>query len=96
MVIGEQIRAAVMAAELTHITSHECSICGKWVFYTVQGSDKTSGLYFHPACGCCYSPPEPRTWDSVADWINMQDNEVARTRIMAKFGMMPGLNGGQT
>ncbi len=85
MVTGEQVRAAVMAAGLTYIPHHDCGCCGEWVAYTVHDGD----LYFNPACGCAWGPAEPRTWDSAADWINMQTNEAARAQIMAKFGMTP-------
>lgn len=87
MVTGEQVRAAVMAAGLTYIPHHDCGCCGEWVAYTVHDGD----LYFNPACGCSWSPAEPRTWDSAADWINMQSNEDVRAELMAKFGMTPNV-----
>lgn len=77
MVTGEQVRAAVMAAGLTYIPHHECSCCGEMVAYTVHDGD----LYFAPGCGCSWSPQEPRTWDSAADWINMQNDEW-RVKLM--------------
>jgi hypothetical protein len=73
MVNGEQVKAAVMATRITCIPHHECGICGCWVVYRVRDGD----LYFDPACGCSWSPAEPRTWDSVAVWINMQTDEQA-------------------
>lgn len=84
MVTGEQVRAAAMSAGLTYIPHHECSLCGQFVAYTVHDGS----LYFNPACGCSWSPAEPRTWGSAADWINMQTNEDTRAQIMEKFGMM--------
>lgn len=87
MVTGEQVRDAVAAAGLTYIPHHDCGCCGEWVAYTVQDG----ALYFNPACGCSWSPAEPRAWDSAADWINMQSNEGARAQIMAKFGMTPNV-----
>lgn len=92
MVTGEQVRAAAMAAGITHIPHHECGCCGELVFYTVYDGD----LYFNPACGCSWSLAEPRTWDSAANWINMQTNEDVRVRLMAKFGMTPNAGNERT
>ena len=84
MVTGQQVKEAVKAAGLTWIPHHDCGCCGATVGYTVHGED----LYFAPGCDCSWTPEEPRTWDSAADWINMQ-NEEWRAKLMAKFGMTP-------
>jgi len=84
-VTGEQVMAAVVSAGLDYIDHHDCGICGSSVFYSVVDGN----LYFNPGCGCSWSPPEQRTWESAADWINMQDNDSVRTKIKAKFGMLP-------
>lgn len=83
-ITGEQVLAAVKAAGITRVDHHECSLCGSMVFYSVDGDD----LLFHPACGCSWSPPEPREWSSVADWINMQTEPKWRDRLMKRFGLM--------
>ena len=85
-VTGEQVRAAVLEAGVTHIPHHACAFCGEWVGCLVHGKD----LYFDPSCGCASSPPEPRAWSDAADWINMQTSEEARKELMARFGMVGG------
>ena len=83
---AEQVRTSVAANKITRIDHHRCSICGHMVFYSVI-EDK---LYFNGACGCSWEPPSMRSWQSAADWINMQDNETQRLYIMGLFGLKEG------
>lgn len=85
-VTGEQVRAATLAAGITRIPHHDCSICGTWVCYLVHGGN----LFFDAGCGCSDfdGEPTPRTWESAAEWINMQSQEQHAVRIAAKFGLV--------
>ncbi len=87
-VTGDQVRDAMIAANLVHVDLRECSLCGSTIFYSRQGDQ----LFFHPACDCTtyHGPPEPRSWQSVADTINMQNDEW-KPKVAAKFGL--SLNG---
>lgn len=82
-ITGEQVKAAVLNAGITYIPHHDCGLCGEKVAYQVFDGN----LFFCPGCGCSYSPPEPRTWESAAEFINMQ-NEKGRIELMAKFGFV--------
>lgn len=87
MVTGEQVKEAVEKAGITRIDHHDCGCCGQMVFYFVRDGQ----LYFNSGCGCSWSPAAPRTWDSAADWINMQsrsgDYGDVGAKIAAKFGI---------
>ena len=47
-VTGEQVKAAMIAANIEYVEQHECSICGEKVFYERKGES----LFFNPSCGC--------------------------------------------
>lgn len=87
MVTGEQVKEAAEKAGITRIDHHDCGGCGMMVFYSIHGGQ----LYFNPGCGCSWSPREPRSWESAADWINMQSRSGeygdVGARIAAKFGI---------
>ena len=82
MVTGEQVKTAALAAGLTYVRHHECGGCGSWVGHSIDGEN----LYFEPGCDCSWSPREPIGWDSVADEINMQNDEW-RDKLMDRWGM---------
>lgn len=82
MVSGEEVKQAVLAAGITHIPHHDCSICHELIGYAVYDGY----LYFESGCGCSWSPPEPRGWEDAANWINMQTNEDVRKKLMKRFG----------
>ena len=84
MVTDDEVEAAAISAGLTYVPHHECSICAEWVGHSIYA--RTGNLFFEPACGCSYSPPEQRSWQSVADEINMQNDEC-RVKLMQKWGM---------
>lgn len=88
MITGSEVKHAVLAAKITEVLHHECAFCDEWVKYTINNEQ----LYFEPACGCGWAPPEPRSWDSAAEWINMQTNEKVREKIMARFGLNEGVS----
>lgn len=82
-VTGEQVKDAMIAANITHVDHHDCGGCGEMVFYSREGEH----LFFNPGCGCSWSPAEPRSWQSAADWINMQSNAEWRSKLRAAFGL---------
>lgn len=82
-VTGEQVKAAMIEAGITHVEHHDCGACGSRVFYSREGES----LFFNPGCGCAWGPAEPRSWESAADWINMQSSPEWRNRLRERFGM---------
>jgi len=82
-VTGEQVKAAMIAANITRVDHHDCGGCGEMVFYSREGEN----LFFNPGCGCSWSQAEPRTWDSAADWINMQSSAEWRNKLRERFGL---------
>jgi hypothetical protein len=90
-VTGEQVRAAMIAANITHVDHHDCGGCGEMVSY----SRHEDQLYFNSGCGCSWSPPQERSWDDAADWINMQGDPEWHLKIAARFGLTPPAPGKQ-
>ena len=84
-ITGQQVKDAVLAAGLTSIPHHACSICGCMTTYSISSGH----IWYNPTCSCASyrSWLQPRTWQDAADWINMQENEMARTEIMQRFGL---------
>jgi 7,8-dihydro-6-hydroxymethylpterin-pyrophosphokinase len=57
-----------------------CSLCYKTIGYTQQEGQ----LYFNSACGCSdHFEPEPRSWNSVVETLEMQSSDEMRDRIIA-------------
>lgn len=84
MITGDEVKEAMVAANITTVPHHQCGVCGGMVFY-VRGGEQ---LFFDSGCGCSSrSNLEPREWSSAADWINMQSDESVRGRIKARFGL---------
>lgn len=85
-VTGEQVKAAAEKAGLTRIDHHDCGGCGYMTAYLIRDGK----LYFDPGCDCSRLGPaaiEPRTWNSAADWINMQSEQKHRVAVAQKFGL---------
>lgn len=77
MVTGQQVKDAMIAANIVWVESHRCCFCSTPVGWERQG-DK---LLYQSSCDCCsWHPPEPRDWDDAAHHINMQ------TRNSERFG----------
>jgi hypothetical protein len=86
MVTGEQVKAAVLKAGIKQVDHHDCAGCGYMTRYVIEGDQ----LYFDPGCHCSrygYTMAEPRSWDSAADWINMQSRPDVAAKIAAMFGL---------
>jgi hypothetical protein len=80
LVTAEQVESAVKAAGISRIDHHDCSICGHMVCYTVNQGQ----LFFNPGCGCSWEPPQYRSWQSAADFINMQSRTGKWGDVAAK------------
>jgi hypothetical protein len=81
---GEEVKESVLENGIQSIDHHRCSICNLMVYYEIKGGE----LYFQPSCDCSqWHPPEPRSWQSAADWINMQSNETSHASIAKRFGL---------
>lgn len=86
MVTGEQVKEACVKAGITRIDHHDCAGCGYMTAYLICDGE----LAFDPGCDCSrYGPrcPEPRTWGSAADWINMQSKDESRAAVAKLFGL---------
>lgn len=83
MITGEQVREAMIAAGITVVNHHECSICGVPVCY-FRVDDR---LYFDSSCDCASSTPRQSSWEEAADWINMQSKPEHRAILMRLFGL---------
>jgi hypothetical protein len=78
-----EVRDAMIAADITEVPHHDCGGCGVWVKYLRHGEQ----LYFGPGCGCSWSNPEPRSWADAADWLNMQSRPDIQQKLAARFGL---------
>jgi len=84
LVTGEQVREAMMSANITRVDHHPCGICGFMVHYFREGDL----LYFDPGCSCVAgNGPELRPWDDAAAWINMQSKDEWRDKLRKQFGL---------
>ena len=90
--LPEQVKAAMIAADLHHVRHHDCGCCGGWVGYIREGDQ----LFFDPSCDCaCGNGPEPRSWADASDWLNMQSDPAAQMELAARFGLANGKGEGR-
>ncbi len=84
-ITGEQVKAAMIAADIVEVEHHRCNICQHMVRYVRKGTS----LYFDSCCPCSNLDLglEARSFDSAADWINMQPTVEKRAKIAALFGL---------
>ena len=85
-VTGEQVRAAMIAADITRVEHHECGFCGYMTTYQREGDQ----LYFDSGCNCSWGGWRPADWSDAADWLNMQSSPKWRDKIAASFGLPVG------
>ncbi len=81
-ITGEQVRDAMIAANINYVDHHECGICGCMTYYSREADQ----LFFNSGCDCHWSPAQPRKWDNAANWINMQTGDC-KTKLMQRFGI---------
>ena len=82
-VTADQVRDAMIAAQIDRVEHHDCSICGYSCAYFRQDDQ----LYFDPGCRCSSGSVRLSSWQDAADWINMQSKESAAEVIAARFGL---------
>jgi hypothetical protein len=89
MITGEQVKIAMIAADIKRVAHHSCSICGFMTAY-IRCYDE---LFFDSGCECCYNPNSlhPRSWDEAARWIEMQDKPEIKADLMKAFGLKSAL-----
>jgi hypothetical protein len=85
MVTGEQVKKAMMAANVQSVEIRRCSICNSPLFYDRKGEY----LFFDSNCDCTsfYSEPQLKDWESVAELINVQSNPEYKKELAQKFGI---------
>lgn len=90
MITAQEVKAAMIAANIEWVESHRCCFCNVPVGWKRQGEQ----LYYQSSCDCCrWHPPEPREWDDAARSINMQDrNNEKFGDIAAKVALGFGVN----
>lgn len=73
IVTAAQVKNAAINNHISFIRHHQCGGCNAWVGFEIQ-DDK---LFFDSNCDCSSyrSPLEPRDWNSLSEWINMQSTE---------------------
>lgn len=91
-VSANEVRDAVLAAEIHFIPHHTCGLCEGMVAFFVS---QNGTLFFDPSCDCSSRVRvEPRSWQDAADWINMQSNPEVRIGVAARFGLVLTEDGG--
>ena len=80
-VTAQKIHEAAAAYGVERWNVRPCSLCGVQTGYEFNGLAVT----FDASCGCTdYGNLQPRTYDNVADFFNMQTPEI-RADLWAKF-----------
>lgn len=84
-VTPEQVKEACLAAGLTRVVAHNCSICGYPCAYIIDGEQ----LFYDIGCDCTARPStlEARDWSSASSWINVQQTDEGKQRVAEKFGL---------
>ena len=85
MITGEQVKAAMIAGNITRVNHHPCGLCGYMTAYVREDEN----LSFDSGCDCTYQAGGllPRRWEDAADWIEMQSTPETKSRLMQEFGL---------
>jgi hypothetical protein len=76
------------SAGKTRLDHHDCGGCGYMTAYIFDGPN----VLFDPGCYCSRygpSPMEPRSYESIAEWLAMQSSDEIRDRIMSRLNTEP-------
>ena len=74
-VTADEIRESAVKNNIDWFPIRDCSICGEWIGYRFFRWPNHE-VVFDSSCGCVsYENVQPRSWEDVADHINMQSNE---------------------
>lgn len=83
-VTGEQVRNSILASGITWFPLRTCSVCNCIVGYEIY----LSCPFWRGECECSSIwSPERRTWQDIANLINMQDSDASKIEIASKFGL---------
>jgi hypothetical protein len=80
-VTAAQVRDMVQSAGRKFWALHSCSICRVPVGYLFDGES----VDFKSSCGCSWSPNQPRSWQDVADAVNLQSREDVFQRMLSEL-----------
>jgi hypothetical protein len=77
---ADWVKEQALSRNASWLDSHDCGGCGSMVGYSLD----IDGVFFNPACDCTtfYSPPEPSSFQDIADWLAMQKTDETRDKIM--------------
>jgi hypothetical protein len=83
-VTAEEVEKSAHEHGLRFVKVRTCSICDAPIGYVFDDE----AVYWDGSCNCLsrYTPPEPRTFQDVANLINMQ-NEEWKPKMAALFGV---------
>jgi len=84
-VTSDEVKEAMIEANLERVLVRNCSMCGYQMEYIREGEN----LFYDAGCHCTYMRGglEPRDWNSISEWINMQSADEHKIRIAEKFGI---------
>lgn len=81
-VTGDEVKAAMIAANIDRADRQSCGECGTPMFYSRVGDQ----LFYnsdHPN----HDSPHLFSWQDAADWINGTRDPAAKAEVAAKFGL---------
>jgi hypothetical protein len=81
----QELQDSCMAKDIWYVDHHDCSICGEWTRYLIDS--EINAVYYDSSCGCSSSCPTPRSWDEVAEFVNMQSQSEIKKEIALRFGI---------
>lgn len=86
MITPEDVKNDMIKAEIKEVKVRNCSMCEASLKYKRKGED----LYYDSGCACIVGHPEnlnPRDWEAVVSWIEMQDTFEHKKSIAERFGL---------
>lgn len=86
MITVERLKYAMISKGILEVEHHTCAGCNYMTKYVRIGEQ----LYFDPGCNCSprYAQRELVSWQSAADYINMQTDDTVRLKIKQQFGLV--------
>ena len=84
--LPEHFKEAVKRLGISRWNVWNCSMCGYECGFVFRNDDS---VFYDPGCGCVTHnvPLEPRTWEDVANFYNIQKNEniIAKMDALWRF-----------
>jgi hypothetical protein len=78
----QELQESCRAKDIWYVNHHECGCCGEWTRYLIDAQ-----VLYDSSCGCSSSRPTPRSWDEVAEFVNMQSRPEIKKEIALRFGI---------